>query len=142
MREACIPAANGHFTAKALAVLYDSFLESLGLSDGRTRRSRRAAPATTMMREQSTDGRASGVGGAAVLPPSPLLSRSRVNEMRCYQVMIMFIIFQSESMDCDRLERWFCFAVGKGSTTAGFGELEGVEYWKKVDGVFVSGYKR
>ncbi|CAN0166742.1 unnamed protein product, partial [Hapterophycus canaliculatus] len=32
VRDACIPAANGHFTAKALATFYDNILGSLGLS--------------------------------------------------------------------------------------------------------------
>lgn len=80
MREACIPAANGYMTAKALAITYDSFLESLGLSDGRTRRSSAGTGA----------GGGGGGGGARVAGVNgregPLLSRARVNEMRSYQV--------------------------------------------------------
>lgn len=70
MREACIPAANGHFTAKALATLYDNFLGSLGLSgaDGDNHR----------------DGRGEGGGTAPARPL--LLGRAKVNEMRAYQV--------------------------------------------------------
>ncbi len=64
MRDACIPAANGHFTAKALASLYDNLLGSLGLSGG----------------DSSNERRGSGQSR------EPLLRRARVNEMRAYQV--------------------------------------------------------
>lgn len=70
LRDACIPAANGHFNAKALAILYDNFLGSLGLSGSG---SRSASNADTR-RERRAD------------QPSPLLRRARVNEMRAYQV--------------------------------------------------------
>lgn len=70
LRDACIPAANGHFNARALAVLYDNFLGSLGLSGSG---SRHADDADTG-RERCAD------------QPSPLLRRARVNEMRAYQV--------------------------------------------------------
>lgn len=70
MREACIPAANGHFTAKALATLYDNFLASLGLSgaDGESHR----------------EGR--GEEGHTATSRPLLLGRAKVNEMRAYQV--------------------------------------------------------
>lgn len=64
MREACIPAANGRFTAKALAIMYDNFLQSLGLSDGRAR-------------SEGWDG--------ALSACAPLLKRSTVNDMRVFQ---------------------------------------------------------
>lgn len=65
LRDACIPAANGHFNAKALAVLYDNFLGSLGLSGSGSR--------------NAANERRAG-------QPPPLLRRARVNEMRAYQV--------------------------------------------------------
>ena len=38
MRDACLPSANGFFTARALAKMYDNFLESLGIGgDGEPR---------------------------------------------------------------------------------------------------------
>ncbi|CAM9245435.1 unnamed protein product [Scytosiphon promiscuus] len=74
VRDACIPAANGHFTAKALAMFYDNILGSLGLSGSskKTKKSGHEGP-----------GRGTGTG---VVKPAPLLRRARVNEMRAYQV--------------------------------------------------------
>ena len=70
MREACIPAANGHFTAKALATLYDNFLGSLGLSGAGG--------------DSNGEGRGEEDGTASACPL--LLGRAKVNEMRAYQV--------------------------------------------------------
>lgn len=72
LRDACIPAANGHFNAKALAVLYDNFLASLGLSGNGSR--------STGHVDDRRDRRNE--------PPPPLLRRARVNEMRAYQVCV------------------------------------------------------
>ena len=69
MRDACIPAANGHFTAKALASLYDNLLGSLGLSGGGGGDSSNGNDSREY--KQSHE---------------PLLRRARVNEMRAYQV--------------------------------------------------------
>lgn len=60
MQDACVPAANGFFTARALAKMYDNFLESLGI----------------------------GGDGNGMEPRHLLLSRDRVNEMRTYQVSL------------------------------------------------------
>lgn len=92
MRDGCIPAANGHCTARALATLYDSFLESLGLSSGEARRADRSDDGSTTregsidtLRSAAADGEAE-VGGDGL----PLLSRARVNSMRAYQVGSVF----------------------------------------------------
>ncbi|CAM9980398.1 unnamed protein product [Pylaiella littoralis] len=84
MRDACMPAANGHFTAKALATLYDNFLVSLGIhstSSHTTANNRRKRHGN----KRSGDGDGDGDGDAAS-HSSPLLRRARVNEMRSYQV--------------------------------------------------------
>lgn len=78
VRDACIPAANGHFTAKALAIFYDNILGSLGLS-GSSKNTKKVG------RERPGRGAATGAATGAV-KPAPLLRRARVNEMRAYQV--------------------------------------------------------
>ncbi|CAM9995566.1 unnamed protein product [Choristocarpus tenellus] len=78
MREACIPAANGHFTARALATLYDNFLTSMGLSAGVAAMAREEGGRGDMLEDVSV--------GIGVADAPPLLSRTRVNEMRAYQV--------------------------------------------------------
>lgn len=94
MREACIPAANGHFSAKALAIMYDSFLESLGLSDGHTRRS------CGDHRSRSGGGGVVGVNGEN---DNLLLSRAAVNEMRSYQVCSkLFVMVEEDEKEGQR----------------------------------------
>lgn len=80
MRDACIPAANGHMTAKALATLYDNFLGSLGLS------SNAKVKTSSSGRRHVVAGPSTATAAIAPAKPPPLLCRARVNEMRAYQV--------------------------------------------------------
>ncbi|CAN0464708.1 unnamed protein product, partial [Ectocarpus sp. 12 AP-2014] len=80
MRDACIPAANGHMTAKALATLYDNFLGSLGLNSNAN------VKTSSSGRRRVVAGPSTATPAIAPGKPPPLLCRARVNEMRAYQV--------------------------------------------------------
>ncbi|CAM9206431.1 unnamed protein product [Ectocarpus fasciculatus] len=80
MRDACIPAANGHMSAKALATLYDNFLVSLGLSGNAKGKT------SSSGRRRVVAGPSTAAAAIAPAKPPPLLCRARVNEMRAYQV--------------------------------------------------------
>ncbi|CAN0415364.1 unnamed protein product, partial [Discosporangium mesarthrocarpum] len=88
MREACIPAANGHFTARALATLYDNFLVSLGLSSGVGRGWGEGWDEGGGGGEgdHDTPSAEGAWGGGNRVGSGGLLTRGRVNEMRSYQV--------------------------------------------------------